>query len=164
MRVTYREYDTSDWHAVVNLNLRAADQEELKAATGGSVFAALCASLEASDETWVIEMGDEIVGVFGVSDLGTVGIPWFVCTDKLFESNDGRAGFAYGSREIIRGWKVKYPFLTNCVAKDHTVARRWLRWLGFSFTAGERFLSDPSVPFIQFYMEGDREVQPCAIQ
>ena len=155
--ITYREYVPScDWHAVVTLNLRAADQAELKAATGGSVFAALCASLEASTETWVIVRGEEILGVFGVSEIDGIGSPWFVCTDALFEDTDQRARFAHGSQEIIRSWKAKYPFLTNYVSKEHLAARRWLGWLGFKFKIGVCFLADPTVPFIQFYMVGEK--------
>lgn len=149
MRANYRPLMKDDLIKVCNLDLRNADKEELEAASGAPWKEALANSVAGSDISWVITLDDEIVGVFGLSELEPhVGVPWLVATDKLGQFS---FRFAKESKLVIELMLMLYPVLINFVYSKHTEAIRWLEWLGFSVDREVQvYIGNHQVPFYPF--------------
>lgn len=87
--------------------------------------------LEKSDYAFAVRHKEHgCLGIFGVMPSSPgVGIPWFLCSAKLFE--EARVSFLRRSRTLVEAMQLRYPVLFNHVHKDNAVARRWLEWCGF---------------------------------
>lgn len=112
--------------------MRAADVAEM-AALGKTVEEALRDSLRVSDWTMTGLVDGAPVcmfGVAGVSVLGGIGAPWMLATDGL---EAAQVPFLRACRPVVQAMRASYPRLINVVDERNTVARRWLRWLGFRF-------------------------------
>lgn len=140
---------------VVNLKLREADIEELRAATGESPEVVLAKSLDASDITYVIKSYDRILGVFGVTPHAfeeCYGVPWLLMTEEVVSSI--RFPFLFGCKSVIQMFHSKYPHLLNLIDSRQTKYMRWLTWLGFTVNKNTPYLlHDPNIPFYLFYKE-----------
>lgn len=145
----FRLMTPEDYDTVVNLKLRQADIEELKASCGLEPKEALEESLKVSELTWVIVgKGGSIVGVFGLSRLAPhVGMPWLLATEEIETFS---RTFLRNSMDVIQFMLTCYPTLTNYVDSRHASAIVWLKWLRFSFIEQPIILNDPDVPFLQF--------------
>ena len=120
------------WHAkYLSGRLRAADVEEIEAASGRTPEAALFYSLGASDEDmrWACLYDGLPVALFGVGgvrpDAGSV---WLLGSDELTRP---AKTFLRLSREYVDLMHTRYPLLFNRVDDRHRESQRWLRWLGF---------------------------------
>ena len=120
--------------------LRAADVEEIRAASGLAPAEALRLSYDFSTHVWAVrEIGGRPIALWGVGPLSLVegrGCPWLLAADA-FESL-GR-DIARLSRPLLAGMRDHYPRLENRVDARHTRAVRWLSWLGFNI--------DPATPW-----------------
>lgn len=146
----------TDLDAVLSLELRQADLDELAASTGYSSRKAILLSLAASVEAWVVVYKGKIEAVFGVSELvspteGLLYVPWFVSTDTFGE---WAFRFARESVGIVRRWLDEYGYLVNFVDSRNKASIRWLRWLGFTVDESVGYiLRDPNVPFFKFFIK-----------
>lgn len=111
--------------------MREADRREAEAALGMSPLEGLRLSLSASVEAWTGTADGEVVCIFGVapfSVLGGEGCPWLLGSDLV--ERHGMA-FARRNRAMVRRWLGLFPVLRNWVDARHTVAVRWIGWMGF---------------------------------
>ena len=120
--------------------LRAADVEEIRAASGLSPTEALRRSYDFSTHVWAVRRrGGEPIAMWGVGPLSLLegkGCPWLLAADA-FEALG--SDIARLSRPLLAGMRDHYPRLENRVDARHTRAVRWLSWLGFTI--------DPATPW-----------------
>lgn len=117
--------------------LRAADVEEIRAASGLAPLEALRRSYDLSTHVWVVrardgEPGDPPIALWGVGPLSLVegrGCPWLLASDA-FEMLG--LDIARLSRPLMAEMRNLYPRLENRVDARHVRAVRWLSWLGFA--------------------------------
>lgn len=151
----FRLAEKEDLLTIASLDLRDADKEEIRASVGLPTSEALMSSARVSNELWVVVHKGSIEAVFGVSDRGSYGVPWFMATDKFDEF---RISFAKESRWMVQRWLDKYGLLMNVVDSRHISSIRWLRWLGFTVDESlEIMLHDPEVPFYLFISQKKEE-------
>lgn len=147
--------------ARVALDMREADKVEAMAMALAGPFEAVSWSIGASLESFAGRVDGRAVCLFGVgvaSLAPLVGRPWLLATDEL----DAFAlPFLRRNRRVIENWAVRFPVLENWVDARHTVAVRWLRWLGFT-------LDDPAPfgpmgrDFHRFTLQAGRDDGTCA--
>lgn len=120
--------------------LRAADVEEIRAASGRGALDALLRSFEFSTHVWAVRAADgRPVALWGVGPLSLVegrGCPWLLAADA-FEALG--PAIARKSRPLLAAMRDLYPRLENHVDARHRKAVRWLSWLGFTI--------DPAAPW-----------------
>lgn len=117
--------------------LRAADVEEIRAASGLAPAEALRRSYELSSHVWAVREFSSLpiappIALWGVGPLSLVegrGCPWLLATDA-FEGLG--PDIARLSRPLMAAMRDLYPHLENRVDARHTRAVRWLSWLGFT--------------------------------
>jgi hypothetical protein len=66
--------------------------------------------------------------------------------------------FLRASRQIVEEWQRDFPRLHNYTDARNTVHHRWLRWLGFTFTARHETFGPLGLPFYEFV-----RIAPCAV-
>jgi hypothetical protein len=120
--------------------LRAADVEEIRAASGLAPAEALRRSYELSSHVWTVRGDDgRPIALWGVGPLSLIegrGCPWLLAADA-FETLG--PGIARLSRPLLAAMRDLYPRLENHIDARHTKAVRWLSWLGFTI--------DPAKPW-----------------
>lgn len=111
--------------------MRAADRQEVFAASGRTPLAALSYSYRKSSCCWTAIFNGRPELMWGVGDINVltgVGAPWLLGTDAV-EQN-----FRVFLR-ISSHWPPqllqRYSVLRNFVDARNTVSARWLEWLGF---------------------------------
>ena len=113
--------------------LRAADIEEIRAASGLAPAEALCRSCDFSTHVWAVrEIDGDPIALWGVGPVSLVegkGCPWLLASDA-FESFG--PDIARLSRSLLAAMRDLYPRLENHVDARHARAVRWLSWLGFT--------------------------------
>lgn len=121
--------------------LRAADVEEIRAASGLAPAEAVCRSYDFSTHVWAVRefagrpIGPAVaplVALWGVGPLSLVegrGCPWLLASDA-FEAFG--LDIARLSRPLLARMRGHYPRLENRVDARHVRAVRWLSWLGFT--------------------------------
>ena len=113
--------------------LRAADIEEIRAASGLEPAEALDRSFDLSTHVWAVrDHGGRPIALWGVGPLSLVegrGCPWLLAADafEALGSDIGRL-----SRPLLAMMRDLYPRLENHVDARHIKAVRWLSWLGFT--------------------------------
>ena len=138
----HRELEQGDIPRLLKLQLRQADQDEIRAALEMDPVVALAKSIEVSDWVRVILIQDEIVGIFGVAGV----VPWFMASDRIYEH---KLTFLKQSKRIIQQMLKDVGRLTNMVDSRHTQAVQWLAWLGFKIDKENPILLR-GVPFYLF--------------
>lgn len=120
--------------------LRAADVEEIRAASGATPVEALRRAFGLSTHVWALRdiMGQPLAlwGVGPHSLLAGRGCPWLLAADDFETLGPDIARF---SRPFLAGMRELYPQLENRVDARHSKAVRWLSWLGFTI--------DPAMPW-----------------
>ncbi len=113
--------------------LRAADVEEIRAASGLAPDEALRRSFAFSTHVWVVrDLSERPIALWGVGPLSLVagrGCPWLLAADA-FEALG--TDVARLSRPLLAGMRDHYPHLENRVDARHAKSVRWLSWLGFA--------------------------------
>ena len=111
--------------------MRAADREEVFAASGRSPAAALAYSYRKSTYCWTALFDGRPEIMWGIGDINIltgVGAPWLLGTDAV--EKNFRAFL-----RISNGWPAqllrRYSVLRNFVDVRNEVSIRWLEWLGF---------------------------------
>lgn len=111
--------------------MRAADREEVFAASGKSPVQALVYSLRKSSVAYTALINGRPELMFGVGDLNIlagVGAPWLLGTDEVVRHH---TAFLRGSRDWLDQLLRRYSILRNFVDDRNKVSIRWLQWLGF---------------------------------
>ena len=122
--------------------MRQEDREEVFHASRKTPFAALATGMKISNTAHCIEWKGRVVAIFGVCGTkGVVGIPWMLGTDDLSRCKS----LLRECREILKGYALDYPYLTNACWSRNVVHINWIKWLGFTFEGsdirnGETFL------------------------
>lgn len=146
MRAEIRPATADDIAAIV-ANARPADVAEMTA-LGTSVEESLRGGLQCSDWTYTGLLDGVPVCMFGVapfSILNGEGRPWMLAANGL---EAAQVPFLRACRPVVRAMRESYPRLVNIIDDRNVVAKRWLRWLGFSFD--ERTMPINGVPFRVF--------------
>lgn len=146
-----RDFQSQDFVAVSEMNLRTWDQIEAMAAYGRGVSEGLEQSILSSSLVYVAEDGEGIQGVFGLNtDDKQIGVPWFVAT-KVAEDN--KMLIARMGLKMVKEFLKERSWLMNYVACDHEQSIKWLEWLGFTVDKStEIYLWSSEVPFWMFYL------------
>lgn len=120
--------------------LRAADVEEIRAASGTTPAEALHRAFGLSTHAWALrDTTGQPLALWGVgphSLLAGRGCPWLLAADA-FEAFG--PDIARLSRPFLAGMRELYPQLENRVDARHARSVRWLSWLGFTI--------DPAMPW-----------------
>lgn len=126
--------DDAEWLAC---GLRERDRQEVLAANGPGVLAALYGAIEASKGMcWAAE-GERPVMVLGCAPVVPgVGSPWLLGTDEVAEYPRALTRIAKRHIAIMR---ATYPVLLNYVDERNADSVGWLRLLGFTV--------DPPTPY-----------------
>lgn len=139
--------------------MREADRAEVGAATGWDPLEALRRGLEDSAECWTLRIDGDLVGMYGVVDLGSrVGIGWLLTGDAI--EDHARAFWQVCKRELpelLERWDVLY----NAIDCRHTKALRWAERLGFVLFEPEMY-GALDLPFRPFIVR--QEDVACALQ
>ncbi|GAA3112829.1 hypothetical protein GCM10010520_66260 [Rhizobium viscosum] len=115
--------------------MRAADREEVFAASGRSPLSALCFSYRHSSLAWTALFDGRPEVMWGIGDINIltgIGAPWLLGTDAV-EKN------FRGFLRISKDWPAQllshYRLLRNVVDARNAISIRWLEWLGFRLFA-----------------------------
>lgn len=133
--------------------LRAVDRLELDCMTTGDREAALADMVARARRSCAAYMGGDLVcilGVNAVSVLSDVGCPWMLTT-RAVDRPHVRREFIAGGRVALEWVGEDFRRLWNLVAEENTVAVRWLKWMGFTFTGRDVVLQGHR--FLHFEME-----------
>jgi len=138
--------------------LRPADYDELVAATGPDVLGQLREAVQLSygrlgRMAFTAEHDGEIVALFGFvpkGQLSDTAFPWMVGTAGL----ERIPGMLKRLTALYCGVTLaEYPLLVNYVDARNEVSIRWLKSVGFTLLAKERF-GVAGLPFHRFEMRG----------
>lgn len=148
MTVSFRSASAEDakWFAP---RLRAADRQEIIAATGETPDLTLRASVAMGD-AMVGMVDDEPVALLGfpmMSLLPTTIRPWMVGTDQV-EAHD--RAVARASYEMVNLHRRRCDVMVNHVDGRNLKAIKWLGWLGFTIEEA-RPHGPYGVPFHRFF-------------
>ena len=113
-------------------NLRPADIDEIRAASGLAPGSALRRSFALSTHVWAArEEQAAMIALWGVGPLSLsagIGCPWLLASAAI----DRRARQIVSlSRPMLAVMRAAYPYLQNHVDARNRRAVRWLGWLGF---------------------------------
>jgi hypothetical protein len=132
--------------------MRWADQREVWASSKKRPYPVLLLSYKVSKYRKTIMLGDEPIGMFGVSSFGLLsnrGVPWFLGTDKI---EDISYRFLRGCSKYIGEMSDGYAILENWVDTRNSVSIEWLKWLGFNVEQAAPHGAF-GLPFHRFYKE-----------
>lgn len=132
-RLVFEPASRSDADSL-GVRLRAADIEEVRAASGLAPVEALRRSYDLSTHVWAARAQPIAppIALWGVGPLSLIdgkGCPWLLASDD-FETHG--LVIARLSRPLLDRMRTLYPRLENRVDARHTKAMRWLSWLGFA--------------------------------
>lgn len=131
-------------------NLRQADKDEVWASHGLLPLQALQFSFLLSEEAnTIISDNEDIIGMFGVTKHGDIGIPWLLMSDDIYQPSHVRQ-FVPTSKKWVKQVQERYKILVNYVAQDNDKAIKWLRLLGFTFISLEENYGVNPKPFYEF--------------
>lgn len=113
-------------------DLRPADVDEIRAASGLAPGTALRRSFALSTHVWAArEDQAAVIALWGVGPLSLsagMGCPWLLASAAI----DRRARqIVRLSRPLLAVMRTAYPHLENYVDARNRRAVRWLAWLGF---------------------------------
>ena len=111
--------------------IRDQDREKCIAIRGDKPGIALHDTYARSQRAWTVLIDGEEVAMFGVvgSAMSSIGIPWLICGERLL---DHPVAFARQSKKYLPLLAEGYDVLINYVIDTNEVAKKWLRWLGFT--------------------------------
>jgi hypothetical protein len=141
--------------------LRRADAEEIASVLSVPPVEGLLTCLLRSDRAFSLVADDEVIGLWGVSELRfgglKLGVPWMLGADALFFR---RRELARHSRAWVDRLLLGYDVLTNLTAAANHAHLRWLAWCGFRPLRVHRAYGAAASPFCEFYRV-NRMRQPC---
>lgn len=114
--------------------MRPADRDEVFAASGKTPVKALTYSMRKSSHAWTAIIDGRPEVMFGVGDINVlagVGAPWLLGTDAV-EAH--YIAFLRRSVDFRDQLLRRYPVMRNFVDDRNKASKRWLKWLGASFS------------------------------
>lgn len=127
-KMLIREAEVGDGVALAP-NLREADQQEMKAATGEVGPDSLEKGIRDCDECWCLEVEGEPIGLYGYRDSGDgSAFIWLMGSDTI---EDVRWQFLRASKHTINRLGKTYDSLWSLSDARNTKHREWYEWLGF---------------------------------
>ena len=127
-KMLIREAEIGDGVALAP-NLREADQQEMKAATGEVGPDSLEKGIRDRDECWCLEVEGEPIGLYGYRDSGDgSAFIWLMGSDTI---NDVSWQFLRASKHTIKKLGQTYQSLWSLSDARNTKHREWYEWLGF---------------------------------
>lgn len=131
-------------------NLREEDKSEVWASHGLKPLEALQFSFILSEEcNTIISDNEDIIGMFGVTNFGDVGVPWLLMSDEIYKPSHAKQ-FVPQSKKWVSEVQKRYKLLVNYVAQENDKAIKWLRLLGFTFISLEPNFGVNPKPFYEF--------------
>ncbi|MQB00665.1 MAG: DUF2833 domain-containing protein [Actinobacteria bacterium] len=134
--------------AYVASNLRKADEIEMRRAYGTADIVEQFVTGHHAATMSVAGCSDDGTpfAVFGVtpSAVPLVGYPWMLGTPDIVKNTKT---FLVRCPEFVAKMHDHYPVLLNFVDQDNKLAIRWLKWLGFKFSAPFDLRGHPFLPF-----------------
>jgi len=110
-------------------NLRKADQEEMKAATGKVDPDSLETGIRDCDKCWCAEVEGEPIALYGYRDSGDgSAYIWLMGSDVI---NDVRWQFLRQSKYTMNMIAKTYDSLWSLADVRNTTHQEWYEWLGF---------------------------------
>ena len=128
VKAIFRDAEYGDGYALAP-NLREADKNEMKAATGQVGPSSLEAGIKDSEHCWVMEVGDEPAALYGYreSESNSAYI-WLMGSDVI---QDVRWQFLRESKNVIKRLLKTYDSLWSLADVRNTKHQEWYEWLGF---------------------------------
>lgn len=114
--------------------MRAADVDEVMAASGRTPHEALEISLRKSAIAWTALIDGRPEIMFGAGDLNVLTLtaaPWLLGTDAVAQNY---RAFLRGSLDWRDQLLGRYAVLRNVVDDRNEISKRWLRWMGFELS------------------------------
>lgn len=135
--------------ALMDITLRRADIDEMKASTGLEPMEALRQSIELSEWTEAAVKGprNEMLCIFGLAEGLFNGAPWMVGSPTMLRHKVFLMAYA---KKVIARMQEQYEVLANVVDSRNLVHIRWLAHMGFEF-APEKDVLFNDVLFHYFY-------------
>lgn len=131
---------TPEHIAELSETMGEADRAELWAGGRHTPQEALERCVKVSRDTaqvWLVD--GRVICMWGVghyTPLSMTGVPWMLGAQELPKHV---RPFARGSKIIAAEWQKRYPILKNFVDVRHTLAVRWVQWIGFNLR--------PAIPY-----------------
>lgn len=110
---------------------RDDDRIEAYSQTGHEITYALNLTYAMSSVSWCGKVNGKPVVVFGVTPDGVFGEsanPWMIGTDEIIRY---QVPFLRRCCYYVNIMQRDFPYLHNYVDERNTVAKRWLKWMGF---------------------------------
>lgn len=130
--------------------VRPADYAELQASSGSRVIDTLRWGIEHAEVALTGWSKDGPLCMFGVTDTSVLtrhGPPWLISTTLVDRYH---LSFLRNSKPYFDAMRERYDSLSNYVDERHTVAQRWLKWLGFNMAPPEPY-GIAKMPFRRFW-------------
>lgn len=137
-------------------NMRAADRDEVYAASGMSPFEGLATSMRFSPQSMTAFDAQGVVAMWGGAEIpGVEGVvrPWALAADRL--TTTYRKDLARVVPEEIVMLRAKYALLENWVDARNVHCVKWLGRCGYTIHAAKPF-GFSQLPFHKFTMPGER--------
>lgn len=129
--------ERKDLLGITSLVLSDADLREIELTCGLDPDEAILLSVEESLKegnlcyTLFSETSDTLEGFYGLClHENKVGVPWLLSSRIIA---DYPIKFLKGSKEFLKECDSRCDFMTQVIDPQHTVAKQWLKWLGFKF-------------------------------
>ena len=146
MKLLVREAEFGDAELLAP-RLRAADRQEIAAASGEHPLTALHHGFSLSEPAFTIEGPDGLAGMFGVVPSGQIGVPWLLGSDDIRKH---RREFLERAPLWFKAVSCTYAHLANWIDERNELHIRWIRWLGFSITGRDPHFGHEGRPFLYF--------------
>ena len=144
-----------DWRELAE-NMRETDRLECEYMTGNAYVKAISDAMMMSTLAWSVRCGGVLQGMFGVApypNLPHAGSPWLLCANRWHP--DFKRGLVGLSPSFIEEMNGHYAILRNFVWNKNTIAKRWLRAMGFSLVeTPTSFNGQPFIEFIRLRNDG----------
>ena len=159
-KVIVKRATPEDIEAVIQ-NIREADKQEIRAATGLSHDIVLRMVLERCDDVWTGFVDDDVVAIFGMHVISFVtgaAVPWLISTHNIEKHNKT---FLRYCKPVFQKMCDNLNSLVNYVDDRNELAKQWLKWLGFTFSDKEIVVRGVKVLYFYKYIQGVyKDIQP----
>lgn len=121
-------------------HMRAADVDEVRAASGHTPLEALVESIKASNgDAWTVRCNGEVLCIGGVMTSSLLTgrvVPWLLTSNAV---DRHMKSFYKVTKNAIQALREQYDHMENVIDARHVVALRWARRLGFEIGKEESF-------------------------
>jgi len=130
-------------------SLKKEDVQEIFASSGNNPIQVLLrAYLYSARYCYSVVLDNKVVGMFGITKLRDgVGIPWLLGSNVLTQFP---LAFHKETKEYLDKFMKEFKVLFNYVDQRNTIAIKWLKILGFTFTKLIHEFGYQKKPFFEF--------------